>query len=104
MEDQSQINWDEKIQEYRNSGIGLERWCRQNNISKSAMSYHIYGKYKSKKKSKSNDEMMKLVPLIVAEEPAALNRVITLNVNGVSIDVDDDTDLLLLKKIVGVLR
>lgn len=38
------VNWEDMIQAYRNSGIGLDKWCKLNNISKHTMSYHLYAK------------------------------------------------------------
>jgi len=44
MEKNQKINWEEMILEYRSSGMGLDKWCGQNNVSKHSMRYHLYAK------------------------------------------------------------
>ena len=60
MSKNEKVNWEEMIQAYRGSGIGLDKWCKQNNVSKHTMSYHLYAK-KRNDNQKAKQEVPKLM-------------------------------------------
>ena len=35
-------DWNEKIKEYKNSGLGVTAWCKTQNIPDSTFSYHLH--------------------------------------------------------------
>lgn len=57
----SNINWDEMIAQYQESGIGLDKWCAQNNVPASTMKYYIY----KKKKEMSGDTKDETAPAFI---------------------------------------
>lgn len=107
MESNEKNIWDERIEDYRNSGISLDQWCKLNNVTKSAMNYHLYDRPSRKKKKKEEGQSIKLVPAKIIDMEEAVSddkgSVLTITVNGVSIEVDRSTDLELLSKVVGAL-
>lgn len=44
MNGKEEMKWEDLIQSYRNSGMGLEKGCDSNHVSKSSMRYHLYAK------------------------------------------------------------
>ena len=84
----SKDEWKQMILDYRNSGMGLVKWCQLHNVSSYAMKYHMY--HKSSKKD-------------CIEQPAFIPLVITINLDNASINVDQDTDLVLLKDVLEAL-
>lgn len=103
------INWKERIEDYRSSGLSLDKWCDANNVSKAAMGYHLYGKKYREKcrkiKNESSDICTSLVPVqIVDYDDTSDSDDISINVNGATIKVDYSTDMKLLRKIVEALQ
>ena len=88
--------WKQMILDYRNNGMGLVKWCQLHNVSSYAMKYHMY--HKSSKKDCI--EQPAFVPLVITEHKPS---VITINVDNDSINVNQDTDLVLLKDILEAL-
>ena len=41
-------DWNEKIREYKSSGLGVTAWCKTQNIPDSTFSYHLHKKSKVK--------------------------------------------------------
>lgn len=93
----SKEEWNQMIQTYRNSGEGLTKWCKEHDVSVYAMKYRMY--YKHNKKNQDDD--IRFVPLVIDEHN---DSVITITVGNASIDVDQDTDLTLLKNILEALQ
>lgn len=93
----SKDEWNQMILDYRNSGVGLVKWCEQHDVSSYAMKYHMY--HKSSKKDCI--EQPTFVPLVITEHKPS---VITINLDNASINVDQDTDLVLLKDILEALQ
>ena len=93
----SKNEWNQMIFDYRNSGMGLVKWCQLHNVSSYAMKYHMY--HKSSKKDCIAQSAF--VPLVITEHKPS---VITINVDNASINVDQDTDLVLLKDVLEALQ
>lgn len=93
----SKEEWNQMIQDYRSSGVGLTKWCKQHDMSEYAMKYHMY--HKPQKKEVVED--LKFVPLVIDGHK---DSVITITVDNASIHVDQDTDLTLLKNILEALQ
>ncbi len=91
----SKEEWDQMIQDYRNSGLGLKKWCNKNDIGFYAMKYHLY------QRNKTIEEASCLVPVIIDEEKSSS---IVIKIDNASITVDQDTDLPLLKKVMEALQ
>lgn len=96
----SKDEWKQMVLDYRNSGVGLVKWCQLHNVSSYAMKYHMYHK-SSKKDCKDCIEQPAFVPLVITEHKPS---VITINVDNASINVDQDTDLVLLKDVLEALQ
>lgn len=104
-----EINWEERIEDYRSSGMSLRKWCEENNVSLAAMNYHLYGrKYKAnRKKTKSNlpDMCTSLVPVQVVDcDDTSDSDDISIDVKGATIKVGHSTDMKILRKIVEALQ
>jgi hypothetical protein len=41
-------DWNEKIKEYKSSGLGVAAWCKTQNIPDSTFSYHLHKESKAK--------------------------------------------------------
>ena len=41
-------DWNEKIKEYKSSGLGVTAWCKTQNIPDSTFSYHLNKEIKAK--------------------------------------------------------
>lgn len=105
----TEINWEERIEDYRSSGLTLDKWCIEKNVSKTTMGYYLYGKkYKTNRKKLKNelpDICTSLVPVQIVDCEDTSNREnISIDVKGASIKVDHSTDMKLLRKIVEALR
>lgn len=88
--------WEERIQDYRNSGISLAAWCRIHEISLTSMKYHLHGR---KSKGLEND---KLLPVVVQPSLPADDH-IEITFGSFTIKVTDSTNITLLKKVMGEL-
>lgn len=93
----SKDEWKQMVLDYCNSGIGLVKWCQLHNVSSYAMKYHMYHKFSKK----DCIEQPAFVPLVIAEHKSS---VITINLGNASINVDQDTDLILLKDVLEALQ
>lgn len=85
MNEKENINWKELIKSYRNSGIGLDRWCDINNVSKSAMNYHLYRK---KKHASSTHKVDNPKLMEVNFEECLIQPSITIKLGKLEITVD----------------
>lgn len=72
MKENDQINWDQYIDAYRESGLSLKIWCEENHVSKEGMKYHMYSK------KKSNTSTAKLMEINLKDEPASPHTIIKL--------------------------
>lgn len=100
MSTSEKVNWEDMIQAYRNSGIGLDKWCKQNNISKHTMSYHLYAK-KRKANQKRKEEAPKL--LEVNFDECLIQPSTTIKLGKLEIAVDSQNIEIvsqLLKKVI----
>lgn len=95
------INWDELKKQYKESGIGLKRWCDLNNVSFNKMKYQLYGS-KNYKTHHQSTEAASLIKVIPAKQEEAKST-IDINIGKASITVDDSTNLQLLSKLMEVL-
>lgn len=98
------INWDDLKEQYKESGIGLRRWCELNDVSFNKMRYQLYqadnfNKRKNKAKATKTTALIKVIP--AKHEP--VNNTIDINIGKASITVDDSTNLQLLSKLMEVL-
>lgn len=95
------INWDKLKKQYKESGIGLKKWCELNNVSFNKMKYQMYDakKYKTHHQSTKAASLIKVIP--AKQEP--VKNTIDINIGKASITVDDSTNLQLLSKVMEVL-
>lgn len=95
-------NWDEAIKSYKESGVGLKKWCEMNNIPFSKMKYHLYEvKYISKKDdSKPEKKMIKVIPA----QTINTNSSITLELGKAKINIDHQTDMKLVASLLEVIN
>lgn len=106
MDKKSQVIWDELIESYRKSGLGLKRFCKENDISYNRMKYVLYGKSTSSKSKKEaeekEDDKVELVPVSVVDNVFP-KKPITIAIHGATADVDHCTDLELVRKLIYAL-
>lgn len=106
MDKESEVLWDELIERYRKSGLGLKRFCKENDISYNRMKYVLYGKSTSSKPKmetkEKEDNKVELVPVSIVDNVFP-NKPITIAIHGATIDVDHCTDLELLRKLIYAL-
>ena len=106
MDKESEVLWDELIESYRKSGLGLKRFCKENDISYNRMKYVLYGKSTSSKPKikveEKEDNKVELVPVSVVDNVFP-NKPITIAIHGATIDVDHCTDLELVRKLIYAL-
>lgn len=86
MKENDQINWDQYIDAYRESGLSLKIWCEENHVSIDKMKYQMYSK------KKSNTSMAKPMEINFEDEPASSHTIIKLGefeieVNHSNIDI-----------------
>lgn len=81
-------DWEELIQSYRNSGIGLDKWCKLNNVSKGAMSYRLYGNKRKKDTPSHVKEIPQLMEFNLQEY--LIQPSMTIRLGKLEITVDHD--------------
>lgn len=102
MKEKDELNYDELINDYRTSGHTLKNWCREHNVTESAMQYHMYRKGQGKKIKKKKEDS-RFVELVAADEGKTSIHLV-ISIRGIHITVTEDTDLTLLKRVIGVLE
>jgi|GEM_PF-1364684 hypothetical protein len=88
------IKWEEKIRRQRESGLSIERWCRQNQIT--SCSFHYW---KNRLQSKSE-----LTRSCFTELPTDQGTGITMEYHGIRILIDKSFDPATLRNCLAALR
>lgn len=96
----SDVQWNQWISDYRNSGLSLAKWCDLNNVPIHSMRYHLYVIHSSN----SNHSNSNLVPVVFTDTIDQPSSSLNIVIDNASISVDESTDLSLLKKVLEVLR
>jgi hypothetical protein len=82
-------DWNVKIQEYKDSGMGIAAWCRSQGIPDSTFSYHLH-----KEKPSQSTKFIELKDS---------SSGITISCQGLSIEIHPSFDASTLQKFLKVL-
>ena len=99
------IDWNERIRQYRESGLSLKKWCNSTGVSYYSMKNHIYktGKVSSEKTADESPESVQFIPVTVDRQIHSDSSVRLSIRNDISISIDHDTNLDLVRKIIEAL-
>jgi hypothetical protein len=112
--------WEEKVNEYKKSGIGISqsKWCKENNLSLRSFNYW-YCKFKKidkenkendancSKKDEDEDNQTKWIPIIIQEkdEDENKNKVgIVISIGKAKIEINKGFDAQSLYEVVKVVN
>jgi len=82
------IDWTRIIEDQKNSGLTITKYCKENNLSEYTFKYHKYSS------PKILNEPLTMIP-VVCDAP----KNVSFKLNGVSIEVSSNIDDQMLRKI-----
>ena len=94
--------WLERIQSWQQSGLSQSAWCQQNDISVSKFGYwkRKLGTVAAAKPAQ-NSAFVPVIPDQQPAEPGASNQLTIALPNGVTVSGINETNLLLVKQLIG---
>lgn len=110
------VLWTNRIKECRASGLTVKRWCEQNNIGIKNYYYWMrkikreaFDKLPAKIKENTSSHVDSTVPVFSKVSLSADNRTmsaatVTIQLNGISIDVQDDASETVIRNTLLAIR
>jgi len=98
------IEWEARLQDWKDSGLSKAEWCRDNGYKEHQMYYWIQRIYKPEVKPKLKVDFL---PVNISDETEKDNEPlgsVFIHIDRMSVEVRPNTDINLLSKVLHVLQ
>lgn len=98
------IEWEARLQNWEDSGLSKAEWCRNHGYKEHQMYYWIQRIYKPEEKP---EQKVNFLQVNVSDEIENNNEPVgsvLIHINQMSVEVQPDTDINLLSKVLHVLQ
>lgn len=99
------IQWEQKVRDYRQSGLSLLKWCQQTGVNPNTMRKWV-GAFSSRHQQKESDGELKWLPVIINEDSSSVKSTpseLLIEIGKAHVVVKQGFDADLLRDIVRVL-
>lgn len=96
-------DWDKEIQEFKDSGLKMQEFCKHKEYPYTAFSYHYYKK-RREAAEKLPVSFVPLVPVSTGSHVELQGSDQTIQINGLKIRITEYTNIISLKKVLQALE